>query len=159
VTFEALPDLVFTGTIIQVDPALVTVGSTPAVQGWAKLELAGNTERLLSGMAATVEVIQAEARNVLLVPLEALRTLGDGQYAVFVVGTDGELQLRPVEVGLQDLVNAEIVSGLQAGETVSLGEASATTTTNTNTQTEPGGFMPIMGPGFDSGGGGAPPGP
>lgn len=159
VVFEALPDLVFTGTIVQVDPALVTVGNTPAVQAWARLELSANSERLLSGMAAQVEVIQAQAHNVLLVPLEALRTLGDGQYAVFVVGATGELELRPVEVGLQDLVNAEVRSGLRAGETVSLGEATWTTSaaSGTGTQTEPGGFMmPGLGPGFDSGGGGMP---
>ncbi len=154
VVFEALPDLTYSGVIIQVDPALVTVGNTPAVQAWARLELATNQERLLSGMAAQVEVIQAEARNVLLVPLEALRALGDGQYAVFVVGAAGELELRPVEVGLQDLVNAEIRSGLQAGTTVSLGEATTATSTqsDSNTQTSPGGFVPGMGPMIFEGG-------
>jgi HlyD family secretion protein len=157
VTFEALPDLVFTGTVTQVDPALVTVSNTPAVQAWAKLDLAAHKERLLSGMAAQVEVVQAEARNVLLVPLEALRTLADNQYAVFVIGANGEQELRPVEVGLQDLVNAEIRSGLQAGEVVSLGQATSSTSTQTtnSTQTNPGGFVPGMG-GFDGGG---PPGP
>jgi HlyD family secretion protein len=157
VVFDALPDLTFTGTVVQVDPALVTVGNTPAVQSWARLELAAHSERLLSGMAAQVEVIQAEARNVLLVPLEALRTLSEGQYAVFVVGATGELELRPVEVGLQDLVNAEIRSGLQVGDTVSLGETTSTTSsssnTDTGTQTYPGGnFVPGMGPMFDGGG-------
>ncbi len=159
VVFEALPDQVFTGTIVQVDPALVTVGSTSAVQGWAKLELAGSEVRLLSGMAATVEVIQAEARDVLLVPLEALRPLGDGQYAVFVVGDDGGLELRPVVVGLQDLVNAEVVSGLQAGEAVALVNSTSTTSTSTGAQMgREGLFMPGMGGGMpDFGGGGAPP--
>jgi RND family efflux transporter MFP subunit len=154
VTFEALPDVTFTGTIVRVDPALVTVSNTPAVQAWAQLDLEANSERLLSGMAAQVEVIQAEALNVTVVPLEALRDLGDGQYAVFVVGTSGELELRLVEVGLQDLVNAEIRSGLQTGETVSLGEAaSSSTQTTNNTETAPGGMMPGLGPVFIEGGG------
>jgi len=154
VVFEALPDLIYSGVIVQVDPALVTVSNTPAVQAWARLDLSAHSERLLSGMAAQVEVIQAEALGVLLVPLEALRTLGEDQYAVFVVGTTGELELRPVEVGLQDLVNAEARSGLQAGETVSLGEATSSTSTQsgTSTQTSPGDFMPGMGPIFDGGG-------
>ena len=43
---------------------------------------------------AEVEVISAEARNTLLVPLQALRELGPDQYAVFVVQPDGELELR-----------------------------------------------------------------
>jgi multidrug efflux pump subunit AcrA (membrane-fusion protein) len=50
-----------------------------------------------------------------------LRELGPDQYAVFVVQPDGELVLRPVEVGLQDFINAEILSGLELGEVVSTG--------------------------------------
>jgi RND family efflux transporter MFP subunit len=149
VVFEALPDLTFTGTVVQVDPALVTVSNTPAVQAWARLNLSAHSERLLSGMTAQVEAIQAEARNVLMVPLEALRDLGNGQYAVFVVGANGELELRPVEVGLQDLVNAEIRSGLQAGEVVSLGEQTSTGQQSTTTGTNPGGMMPAFGPIFE----------
>jgi len=158
VVFEALPDLVFTGTIVRVDPALVTVGSTAAVQGWAELDLSNYPDTLLSGMAATVEVIQSEAVGVLLVPLEALRSLSDDQYAVFVVGADGAMELRPVVVGLEDMVNAEIVSGLQLGEAVVLATATAATSTSTGTTMQRNGgeiFGPGMG-GFD-GGGGMPP--
>jgi hypothetical protein len=77
-------------------------------------------------MNAEVEVVAGEARNALLVPVEALRELATDQYAVFVIQPDGQQQLRPVQVGLKDLVNAEIVSGLQEGETISLGTAQAT---------------------------------
>lgn len=156
VVFEALPDLTFTGTVVQVDPALVTVGNTPAVQCWAKLALPSNEARLLSGMAAQVELIQSESLGALLVPLEALRSLGDGQYAVFVVGADGGMELRPVKVGLQDLVNAEIVDGLQLGEVVALAESSSTTSASAETQTgRSGDFTP--GGGFIFEGGGPPP--
>jgi len=54
--------------------------------------------------------------------------LGTDQYAVFVVQPDGELVLRPVQVGLQDYVNAEILSGLELGETVSIGVEEETET-------------------------------
>jgi multidrug efflux pump subunit AcrA (membrane-fusion protein) len=72
------------------------------------------------GLNATVEVIAGRADNVLLVPVEALRELSPGQYAVFVV-VDGKPQMREVEVGLMDYSYAEIVSGLQQGEQVSTG--------------------------------------
>lgn len=154
IVFDALPDLTYSGEIIRIDPALVDVGGTPAVQAWATVDLSAHPTTLLSGMAADVEVIEAEVYDVLLVPLEALRELGEAQYAVFVVGTDGQLELRPVEVGLQDFVNAEILSGLQLGETVSLGEATSATSTSSDgsTETAPGGFVPGMGPIFDGGG-------
>ena len=151
IIFEALPDDTFTGEVVRVDPALVEVGGTLAVQAWASVDLAGQQASLLGGMNAEVEVISAEARDVLLVPVQALRELGEGQYAVFVVQADGELVLRPVEVGLQDFANAEIISGLEEGETVSTGVAEDSETT-VPTQEEmmpprgmPGG-MPMGGP-------------
>ena len=51
--------------------------------------------------------------------------------AVFVVGADGALEMRVVQVGLRDYVNAEVLSGLERGEVVSTGER----TTDTSSQT------------------------
>jgi len=126
ITFEALPDDTFTGEVIRVDPALVTVNGTLAVQAWASIDLSPRQVDLLGGMNADVEVISAESRDTLLVPIQALRELGPDQYAVLVVRPDGEMELRPVEVGLQDFVYAEIISGLEPGEVVSTGIAEST---------------------------------
>ena len=124
VVFEAWPDEPFTGEIVRVDPVLVTVDWTPAVQSWARVGLSDQQEvNLVSGMTAEVEVVAAETRNALLVPVEALREMSSGQYAVFVVGPDGELEMRSVVVGLMDYTNAEILDGLELGEVVSVGEA------------------------------------
>jgi HlyD family secretion protein len=128
IIFEALPDDTFTGEVIGVDPALVTVDGTLAVQAWASVDTASHPATLLGGMNADIEIISAEARDTLLVPILALRELGPDQYAVFVVQPDGDLVLRPVEVGLQDFVNAEILSGLEVGEVVSTGVEEETET-------------------------------
>ena len=98
---------------------------------------------LLGGMNAEVEVISAESRDTLIVPLQALRELGSDQYAVFVVQSDGEMALRPVEVGLMDFVNAEIISGLKLGEIVSMG-VEESTETGTPEQMMPPGGNPMM---------------
>jgi len=121
VIFEALPDYVFPGQIARVDPALVTVDGTPAVQVWASVDLSAHPVTLLSGMTTEVEIIAGEAHDALLVPVQALRELAPGSYAVFVVQSDGELTLRPVTVGLKDFANAEILAGLERGEIVSTG--------------------------------------
>ena len=65
----------------------------------------------------------------MLVPVEALREINPGEYAVFVM-QNGELRLRQVTVGLMDYTNAEIKSGLQAGEVVSLGTSQSGTTSS-----------------------------
>ena len=143
IIFEALPDDTFTGEVIRVDPALVTVDSTLAVQAWASVDLASHPANLLGGMNAEVEVISAESKDTLLVPLQALRELGPDQYAVFVVQPDGEMVLRPVEVGLMDFVNAEIISGLEIGEVVSMGVEESTETDVPEQE-----MMPPGGPGM-----------
>lgn len=129
ITFEALPDYTFPGQIVTIDPMLVDVDGTPAVQSYASVHLAahpiaspaGGSSPLLSGMNAEVEVVAGEALNAVLVPIQALRELGPDQYAVFVVGADGELEMRVIVVGLKDFVNVEVLSGVEAGDVVSLG--------------------------------------
>jgi len=115
IIFEALPDYVYPGEIVSVDPALVTVDSTSAVQSYASVDLGAHPIDLISGMNAEIEVVAGEALNAVLVPIEALRELGTDQYSVFVVNASGELEMRIVELGLKDYVNAEIISGLEAG--------------------------------------------
>jgi len=147
--FEGLPDDVFAGVVTQVEIELVTVQQTLALQAWASIDTMGHSATLLSGMNADADVISAEVRDVLLVPLEALRTLGTGQYAVMVVHDDGEMELRMVEVGLKDFVYAEVISGLELGEVVSLGVEQAVTAVEAEMPALPGGAG-----GFLMGGGG-----
>ena len=119
VYFDALPDRVFTGHVVQVDPSLYTAGQISTVKGLVKLDEI-TIDKLLLGMNAAVDVIGGRAEGVALVPVEALRELSPGEYAVFVM-EDGELKLRPVEVGLMDFTFAEIKSGLEIGEVVTTG--------------------------------------
>ena len=119
--FDAAPEVTFNGTIVRVDPLLVSVDGSPAVQAWATLDTTGSKTNLISGMSAEVEIIAGEAKNALLVPAQALRELAAGSYAVFVVQPDGQLKLTPVTIGLRDFANVQILTGLKAGDVVSTG--------------------------------------
>ncbi|MGD9316645.1 MAG: efflux RND transporter periplasmic adaptor subunit [Anaerolineae bacterium] len=148
IVFEALPDYTFPGQIISVDPMLVEVDGTPAVQSYASVDLASHPTTLLSGMNAEVEIVAGEALNAVLVPLQALRELGPESYAVFVVQEDDELEMRVVQVGLRDFVNAEIISGLEPGDVVSIGEETSSDSTTPATDEEqapPPGMMRFFG--------------
>jgi multidrug efflux pump subunit AcrA (membrane-fusion protein) len=57
---------------------------------------------------------------VILVPVEALREITSGNFAVFVIEND-EPVLRVIEVGIIDITYAEVISGLDVGEIVSTG--------------------------------------
>jgi HlyD family secretion protein len=123
VTFDALPDMVFTGVVSQVDPQTTSSGQYRVVTGLIKLDPASiqKVQELPLGLSASADIISKEARNTLLVPLDGVRDIGNGQYAVFVVGKDGKLNLRIVQVGLKDSAQAQILSGLNVGEVVTTG--------------------------------------
>ncbi len=123
VVFDALPDHTFKGKVIRIDPSLTTSGQYQVATGVIQLVLRDEdaSARLLKGLTGTVTLLQASAENVLLVPPQALRDLGEGTYAVFVVGTDGKPKMKVVEVGLQDDTYVEIKSGVKLGDTVSTG--------------------------------------
>jgi HlyD family secretion protein len=120
VTFDALPDQVFTGKVIEVMPSLVTVQGSSLIEGLAQLDSSIEEIQLPVYVAASVDVIAAQAKNTVLVPVEALHEISTGKYAVFVM-KNGTPTLTMVEVGLQDGTFAEIESGLQAGEVVTTG--------------------------------------
>jgi HlyD family secretion protein len=129
VTFDALPDNTFTGHVTEVSPSLENVSNVAAVV--AKVQMDPDSfskpQSLPVGANASVNVIGGRAENAVLVPVEALREINPGEYAVFVV-QNGELRLRPVKVGLMDYTSAQITSGLQAGEVVSLGTGQSNST-------------------------------
>ena len=122
VIFDIYPDDIFRGHVIRVDPQMVSFEGVPAVSGLVELDdsSAIQDKRLLVGSNASVEVIAGRAEGVLLVPVEALREITAGEYAVFVMEGD-EPQLRLVEVGLIDITYAEIISGLELGDEVTTG--------------------------------------
>ena len=120
VTFEAFPDRVVPGVISKVDVSLSMLDGDPVVQAWGELEIPSDMN-LLIGMTAEVEVIAGETYDAVVVPVQALRELAPNSYSIFVVKDGGELEMRIVTVGLIDFANAEILSGLEKGETVSTG--------------------------------------
>lgn len=120
VTFDALPDQTFTGKVTQVDPGLYTSGNTSVVRGLVLLDETKMGFNLPVGSAAAVDIIGGRAENALLVPVDALRETSPGSYAVFVI-ENGKPRLRVVEIGIQDLLYAEVKSGLEEGEVVSTG--------------------------------------
>ncbi|WP_420642965.1 efflux RND transporter periplasmic adaptor subunit [Candidatus Leptofilum sp.] len=120
VTFDALPDEQFSGTVVQIDPELSVESGLTVVHALVMLDDFAKPQTLPVGLNASVEVIGGRAENTVLVPVEALRELSPGEYSIFVM-EGGEPTLRFVEVGIMDFSFAEILSGVAAGEEVTTG--------------------------------------
>lgn len=119
VTFDILPDDIFSGTVTLVYPELDTSSNSSLVHAIVKLNETIDAN-LPSGIAASVDVIGGKAEDAVLVPVEALHEIDGGKYTVFVM-ENGSPRLRVVEIGLQDITYAEIKSGIKAGEIVTTG--------------------------------------
>ena len=82
---------------------------------------------LRTQMTAQVYIILASAKGVLTVPAAALTAAGGpGRYTVRVLESAGKSPtVRQVRIGINNNVNAQLLSGLKAGEQVIIGEGPA----------------------------------
>ncbi|RIX83178.1 efflux RND transporter periplasmic adaptor subunit [Acidovorax cavernicola] len=89
-----------------------------------------NTDgQLRAYMTAQVSIVLGRAKSVLTIPSTALGArAGDGSYAVQVLGPDGRVQTRKIEIGLDDQLQVEVKRGLSEGEQVVLGDPETRTT-------------------------------
>ncbi|MCI0519606.1 MAG: efflux RND transporter periplasmic adaptor subunit [Chloroflexi bacterium] len=119
ITLGAYPEHVFEGALVRIDPVLVSVDGSLLAQAWGEFTMQPDAA-LYTGMSLEVEVFAAEAHDALLIPLQALHQNPDGSYFVEVLQPDGQALPASVGVGLKDLANVQILSGLQLGDEVRL---------------------------------------
>jgi RND family efflux transporter MFP subunit len=122
VTIEAVAGLRVTGAVERISPQATIKNN---IKGFAaRIVLKNPDERIRPGMTANVKIPVASAANVTAVPLAAVFTekdpdSGDVERFVYVQQGDG-FEKRDVKVGVADYFYAEIQSGLNEGEVVSL---------------------------------------
>ena len=116
VTFDLLPDENYSGKITQVYPMLDDSSGTSMVHIVVQLDDQINAD-LPVGSTASVDVTGGEALNAVLVPISALKEAGSGKYIVYMM-KNGEPLEQEVEIGLQDILYAEVKSGLKIGDVV-----------------------------------------
>ncbi|MEP6787968.1 MAG: efflux RND transporter periplasmic adaptor subunit, partial [Acidobacteriota bacterium] len=114
VEVDAYKDRKFAGSVTAVNPAIDPSSRSAVVE--AKIENGDNALR--SGMFATVKITKAGGGNAVFVPKTAVFNDPTTQsYRVFVV-QDGVVKLRVVQMGSDEGDSQEIISGVNADETV-----------------------------------------
>jgi len=116
ITLDALPNREFTGVVSTIYPLPIEVGGVIVYK--VKIELnVPEDSGIRVGMSAEADIVLARRADALLVPDRAINEDNQGNPVVYVV-VDGDLEARPVEIGTSDGFNTEIISGVNAGETV-----------------------------------------
>ena len=110
------------GVVRRVDPAGFTKVSALGIEEQRVNVIvdfdssADNRRRLSHGYRVEVRVVLWEADKALKLPLTAL--FRDGEHWAVFVHVDGRAQLRHVEIGRRNSLDAEILSGVEAGMNV-----------------------------------------
>jgi RND family efflux transporter MFP subunit len=111
---EAHGDKKFAGQVTAVNPAIDPVSRAVTVE--AAVE--NNDNALRSGMFATAQIVRAGGGRATYVPRAAVLADPNTQsYRVFVIEGD-TAKLRVVQIGTEEGDMIQIISGVQADETV-----------------------------------------
>lgn len=120
ITVDAMPDTVFSGEVLKIAP-LPDPGSflsNPDLKLYATDVSLENGQSLRPGMSAKVEIIIAELKNVIAVPLQCVATRAGKK--ICYVNSLTEKKEREVIIGAYNDKYVHIVDGLKEGEKVIL---------------------------------------
>jgi macrolide-specific efflux system membrane fusion protein len=123
-TIEPAPESIET-EISATSSASSSNGTSNAIYYNALFEVPNPDGELRISMTAQVYVVLGEAKNTLTIPSAALSDRSrDGSYSVRVVNGEGRPTARTIQLGINNNVTAQVLSGLKLGERVVVGEAS-----------------------------------
>ena len=105
----------FPASISHINRLSASSGSVAYYTVTASVEV---TEDVLPGMQATISIPKEEARDVVVLKMDALSFDPSNSAFVYVMNESGAMEQRFVEVGVDNGNYVEIKSGLAAGETV-----------------------------------------
>ncbi|WP_086980733.1 efflux RND transporter periplasmic adaptor subunit [Vibrio aphrogenes] len=106
-------------TIMTGDDSKLTVSDSDAIYYNALFDVDNPNGTLRIGMTAQVSIVLEQAKDVLFVPAQVLKRTKKG-FQVPVLEGDS-LVFKPVKVGINNKVNAEIISGLEEGDRIVVG--------------------------------------
>ncbi|UWZ92782.1 efflux RND transporter periplasmic adaptor subunit [[Pasteurella] aerogenes] len=133
------PDKIYRATIDSVDPAMTTltdneytesVSDTNAVYYYANVVVENPDNNLRIGMTTQNTITIADVKNTLLIPTMTLKKQNNKVF-VNVLTTANQVEQREVQIGLNDDMNTQILSGLNEGEKVVSSQVAAGETVGT----------------------------
>ena len=115
ITLPAFSGRNIMGKVTRISP----VADLPAHTFSAEVSV-DNTQGLLAGVFATVDLTAKPKENILTIPPAAI-VMRDDQKTAFVVDNEGVVKRRVLTIGYMDTEVAEVLSGLNEGELIVTG--------------------------------------
>lgn len=119
ITADAFPDTKFQGKVKRIAPQGKVENSITIFK--VKIEALGEGKNILKPMmSSNIEIVTASVKDTLYFSRGAVRKEGDGFYAVIL--EDGFPKKIPIEIGIENPIHTQVLSGLEAGQKVILGD-------------------------------------
>lgn len=118
ITFAAYEGASYEGSISSINTT-ATSRESNTVSYTVVIAVEGDTALLYSGMTADVIFVTEQKEDVVYISKKAL-TEDNGKYYVYYKTPAGEMEQREVEIGMDNGINVEILSGLEEGDTIYL---------------------------------------
>jgi len=122
ILLDALPDRSLSGHVVRISPAATQ--STGVTGYLVRIDLDSTDAPLRAGMSAAVDIITAQAQDVLVIPNRAIQfdRRADKVYVEKIVGT--ELVRTEIQLGVQGEQVSEVISGVEEGDQLAIRSAS-----------------------------------
>jgi HlyD family secretion protein len=121
ITVDALPGRIFSGEVVSISPLpdAASMWFNPTLKVYTTIiHIDGITTGLRTGMSCRAEILVKKFDDVVFVPLQAIRRVA-GETIVYV-RKKNQVEVRPVQIGLNNNRMTRIISGLEPGEEVLL---------------------------------------
>jgi len=117
ISVDALPGETLTGKVTFISPFSSQVAGV--VNYPVTIALDPSEQDLKGGLTATANIIVDSRENVLRIPSNAVKGTKSDPYVELVIDKDkGTFEKRPVNIGLQNNMYSEIISGLNEGNEI-----------------------------------------
>ncbi|WP_220150748.1 efflux RND transporter periplasmic adaptor subunit [Thalassospira xiamenensis] len=142
------PDTRYESTLRAIEPAPTGIEDDDdntddeAVYYNGLFDIANPDHRLRVWMTAEVTITLNEVENALIIPSAALSGPDkDGLYTVKVLNDKGDPIEKPVTVGMNTNINAQIISGISENDDIVIGASSGVVATSQSIRRGPGGMF------------------
>jgi len=137
VQVDAFPDRIVSGRVTEIgSSALAKITASEESRDFkVVITLMDPPNNLKPGLSASADIITAERKNVVAVPISALiikedsagrgRRGGEQIEGLYVVGPDSRVTFTPIIKGIMGELQVEVTSGLEGGQTIVVGPYSA----------------------------------
>ncbi len=120
-SIELAPESVMKDDALMGNSENNTVSSTNAAVYYnALLDVPNPDNALRISMTAQVNLLRDQAKNALLVPVQATKKASDGRTYVEIADQNNQPEKRYITTGISDSVDIQVLSGLRLGEKVIL---------------------------------------